>query len=202
VPYLNLWSKLRTENGLFQDHSSFIREDYDFTDAKIRTNFPLDKIMMLDASVLVSLAEVSVTVAGFTGVVVVIGSRSAGKWTSVDDVRFWSLMLNSLTPIALSLLPLLFGPDSYKLLGLVVGGTWFVLLMKQAFSAWNLPGASKRLVMIVTLGSLTVYGAFLTKAAGFTEVPIIQYYLAIILWNITMAFVFFVRLLRGSRVAA
>ena len=158
--------------------------------------------MILDANVLVSLAEVSVTVAGFTGVVVVIGSRSAGKWTPVDDVRFWSLMLNSLTPIALSLLPLVFGPDSYKLLGLIVGGTWFVLLQKQVFSAWSLPGASKRLVVVVALGALTVYGAFVIRAAGFTEGSISQYYLAIILWNLTMAFVFFVRLLRGSRVEA
>jgi hypothetical protein len=157
--------------------------------------------MMLDSNILVSLAEVSVTIAGFTGVVVVIGNRSDGQWAPVDDVRFWSLMLNSLTPIALSLLPLLFGPNSYKILGLLVGGIWAGLLIKQAFAAFRIPAASTRLAVFIVLGTLIVYGAFIASAVGFAEGPISQYYLAIIFYSIAMAFVFFVRLLRSSRVA-
>jgi hypothetical protein len=60
----------------------------------------------LDNDTLVALAEVSVGLTGFIGFVTVLGSRSQGEWSPLDNIRFWSLMLSSLTPIALGLIRL------------------------------------------------------------------------------------------------
>jgi hypothetical protein len=155
--------------------------------------------MTLDAYILLSLAEVCVAFMGFIGIVVVLGGRSKGEWTPVDDVRFWTLMLNCLTPIALALLPLIFGAESYKVIGLIVGGTWVVLLFHQAISATRIPEASTKLAIFVMITTIIVYGTFAVSALWISNAPIHQLYLSIILWNLTLAIIFFVRLLRSER---
>ena len=56
--------------------------------------------------VLVGLTEIAVALAGFTGVVVVFGSRSAGSWLQGDRLRLGFLLEASLTAGGFSLLAL------------------------------------------------------------------------------------------------
>ena len=55
---------------------------------------------------LVGLTEIAVALAGFTGVVVVFGSRSAGSWLPGDRLRLAFLLEASLTAGGFSLLAL------------------------------------------------------------------------------------------------
>ena len=158
--------------------------------------------MVLEPDILVSLAEVSVAFTGFIGIVVVLGGGPDREWKPVEDARFWTLMLNTLTPIALALLPLRFGPESYTLIGLLVGGTWAILCIWQAVSAMKVPDANVSLAVFIITTSASVYGVFVASAMTWIELSVEQCYLAIILWNITMAVIFFVRLLRSSRAVA
>jgi hypothetical protein len=57
-------------------------------------------------SLLLSLAEVSVALTGFAGVVVFLGRRAAGDWTEADQVRFASMVEFGLIALLFSLLPL------------------------------------------------------------------------------------------------
>jgi len=56
--------------------------------------------------VLVGLTEIAVALAGFTGVVVVFGSRSAGSWLPGDRLRMGFLLEASLTAGGFALLAL------------------------------------------------------------------------------------------------
>ncbi len=158
--------------------------------------------MVLGPNLLIGLAEVCVAFTGFIGIVVVLSSSGKGEWTHIDDLRFWTLMLNSLTPLALALLPLLFGPDSFRSIGLIVGGIWLVLLSAQAISALRYPGASSGLGAFVVVTAVIAYGIFVASATGISGAPLHQCYLGMILWNLTVAVVFFVRLLRSTRTIA
>jgi len=56
---------------------------------------------------LIGIAEIAIALAGFTGVVVVFGSRSAGTWHPGDRLRLGFLLEASLTAAGFSLLALL-----------------------------------------------------------------------------------------------
>lgn len=62
---------------------------------------------MEEAETLRTIAEVAIAIAGFTGVVVVFGSRARGDWTRVEANRLWLLLAQALIPALLSFLPLL-----------------------------------------------------------------------------------------------
>jgi hypothetical protein len=55
--------------------------------------------------VFVALAEIGVAIAGFSGIVAVVGARSAGQWTPDDRLRLAFLLVCSLTVVFFSLLP-------------------------------------------------------------------------------------------------
>lgn len=59
------------------------------------------------AEILIGITEVAVALAGFTGVVVVFGSRSEGNWHAGDRLRLGFLLEASLTAGAFSLLALI-----------------------------------------------------------------------------------------------
>jgi len=58
--------------------------------------------------ILVGIAEIAVALAGFTGVVVALGSRSRGSWHPGDWLRLYFLLESSLTAGGFALLTLLF----------------------------------------------------------------------------------------------
>ncbi len=57
------------------------------------------------SDVFLTIAEVSVAFAGFSGVVAVFGRRDPGRWPLTDRYRFYSLVETSLVAAFLSLVP-------------------------------------------------------------------------------------------------
>ena len=55
-----------------------------------------------------SLSEVAVALAGFTGIVAVLGQRAGGQWSPLEWLRLRMLLETSLAVVFLSLLPELF----------------------------------------------------------------------------------------------
>jgi hypothetical protein len=54
---------------------------------------------------LIALAQIGVAIAGFSGIVAVVGARSAGQWRPDDRLRLAFLLVCSLTVVFFSLLP-------------------------------------------------------------------------------------------------
>jgi len=46
--------------------------------------------------------ETSITIAGFSGIVIVLGRRAAGDWSPRDRIQLRALLISSITPIAIS----------------------------------------------------------------------------------------------------
>jgi hypothetical protein len=155
--------------------------------------------MLLTNAVLLSLSEVCATFTGFIGIVVVLGRRAEGSWNAIDDIRFRALITSSVTPVALSLLPILFGPNSFVAIGLIVGGASFSYMTKQALRAFLHPEGNTKLASIVTFLSIVVMLIFIGSIYGFVPMSIHQSYLGIILFNLAISVIFFVRLIKISR---
>ena len=154
--------------------------------------------MLLNNAVLLSLAEVCATFTGFIGMVVVLGRRAEGAWNVIDDIRFRALITSSITPVALSLLPILLGPDSFVAIGLIVGGMSHVYMAKQAVRAMLHPGGNTRLAFVVTILSIVVMLIFIASTYGLVPISIHQSYLTIILFDLAISVIFFVRLIKIS----
>lgn len=89
------------------------------------------------AGVLVGLTEIAVALAGFTGVVVVFGSRSAGTWLPGDRLRMGFMLEASLTAGGFSLLALVLY-SSLKNDGdvwAIVSGFWALYMVYSLYSS-------------------------------------------------------------------
>ena len=62
---------------------------------------------MDEAETLRTIAEIGIALAGFTGVVVVLGRRSRGDWSSLETLRLYILLATSLAAVFLSFVPIL-----------------------------------------------------------------------------------------------
>ena len=54
-----------------------------------------------------TIAQVAITLIGFSGIVVVFGERTASRWTSDEAQRFYVLIAGPLTALACSFVPIL-----------------------------------------------------------------------------------------------
>ncbi len=61
---------------------------------------------MSESDILQTFAEVGVAMAGFTGVVFVLGNRATGEWSRVEKLWFHILLSSSAHVVAFALLPL------------------------------------------------------------------------------------------------
>jgi len=156
--------------------------------------------MLLDNNLLLSLAQVCGSFTGFIGIVVVLGRRSSGEWKAADDVRFRTLITSSLAPFALTLFPVLFGPNSFAAIGLSVGGIAMVLIIKDSFLAIRLPEGNTRLAVVIATMTVLVFGNLILCVLGVVPVALHKSYLALILWNLSVSVLFFIRLLRSTRI--
>jgi len=57
---------------------------------------------MEPADLLSLVVEVSITITGFSGIVIVLGRRSLGEWSPRDRVQLRALLVSSITPTAFS----------------------------------------------------------------------------------------------------
>ena len=60
---------------------------------------------MPEEGILIGIAEISIALTGFAGVVVVLGRRASGPWPEVDQFRLRSLIENGLIALLAALLP-------------------------------------------------------------------------------------------------
>lgn len=158
--------------------------------------------------VFLTIAEVSVAFAGFSGVVAVFRRRSIGEWRSGDILRFWQMMEVSLSGVVFSLLPFVF---HYS--GLSAAATWAacsallafvssVQMGRAVFRTVKAAGSDGSIslrftglflligVVIVLLQVGNVLGIVFNRAVG----P----YLVGVFWQLSLACVLFWRLLKFS----
>ncbi len=89
---------------------------------------------------LVGLAEIAVALAGFTGVVVVFGSRSAGSWLPGDRLRLVFLLEASLTAGGFGLLALVLysSVQNAQSAWAIVSGLWALYMVYSLYTSRRL----------------------------------------------------------------
>ena len=156
---------------------------------------------MENEHLLLTAAEVAIALAGFTGIVVVFGSRD-GRWTVVDMVRMKAALGASFGSAFLAFLPStihLFGIEGALLwrissgLALVyIGGVivWQLTQWKELTdSDWEVLNERGRLIMGVTVFGSVAASLANVLGAG-TEPSLKLYFLGLILYMVTAAYLF------------
>ena len=91
---------------------------------------------MDQSEVLIGIAEIATALAGFTGVVVVFGSRSDGNWHPGDRLRLNFLLEASLTAGGFALLALIFlGTIEANLAWAATSASWAVFMPLSLYSS-------------------------------------------------------------------
>ncbi len=166
---------------------------------------------MEGAEILQLLAELAVGVLGFSGVVAVLGRRSAGEWSPVDRARFFGLVWFTALILASSLIPFLLhhggiaGPPLWGWCSAIAAAAWTLMLAASVFGVGSLgffspsrPGVSK-LASLYVFPSMFVTPLLLALnalAIGFdrTFAP----YLAALLLAFGSPIILFIRLLYSA----
>ncbi|SDK58173.1 hypothetical protein [Microbulbifer yueqingensis] len=158
-----------------------------------------------DASVLEMLAQVSVTLAGFIGVVLVFLHGGRGSWTQGERNTIFHLLFTSLTALGLSIAPLViqaaFGERlvwrvCMPMLGLVHIGGALRASVEFLRGVIAMPTA---VVLLVAVGSITIIALSLLVTLGYLSHLAFFTYLLGISWPLLVAVCAFVSLLfRGK----
>jgi hypothetical protein len=138
--------------------------------------------------VLLTTAELSFALAGFSGVVIIFIRRADTPWNTLDLLRFWTLMGYAAGALLFSLLPLPFlsfglAPDSLwgpasAVQGLFMAGAAITHLWPLSLSR---PG-SWLIFVAVTLGSSLSAVILLLNAAGLVFQQSFSAYLIGVIW--------------------
>ena len=116
---------------------------------------------MEGAEILQLLAELAVGVLGFSGVVAVLGRRSAGEWSPVDRSRFFGLVWMTTLVLVSSLIPFLLhhggiaGPPLWGWCSAIAAAAWTLVYAVGLFAGsvrWHnpsRPGVSKLAALYV-----------------------------------------------------
>jgi hypothetical protein len=162
---------------------------------------------MSEESLLFALAEVSIALTGFSGVVVFLGRRASGQWSESDQTRFWSLIESGLMALLMSLLPFAVRQldSSTTMLWSVCSGVaavpaviGFVAWLRRARRAMlaSDPEASPLLGIVAMTGWTAAIVALLLNAVGIGFHSSFGPYLMAIYWYLFLASLLFLRLLR------
>jgi hypothetical protein len=89
------------------------------------------------SEVLVGLTEIAVALAGFTGVVVVFGSRNAGAWLPGDRLRMGFMLEASLTAGGFSLLALVLFSSMHNARNAwaIASGLWAIYMVYSLYKS-------------------------------------------------------------------
>jgi hypothetical protein len=165
---------------------------------------------MQAADFLLSVAEISVAFAGFSGIVAVIGRRATGEWSTGDVLRFWQMIEVSLLALIFSLVPFGFHylglsesdvwAASSGLLALASGLQTLRSLVRNLRAAGS--DASLSLLFSATffLIAAVVIVVLVLNALGIIFQRAVGPYLIGIFWQLLLACVLFWRLLKYSGV--
>jgi hypothetical protein len=165
---------------------------------------------MEHAGILQSLAELSVGVLGFSGVVAVLGRRSAGEWTVVDRVRFFAMVRLTVSVLVLAVLPFPFHSAGLtdaltwawcsSIAALVVVLNFVVAYFDGGLSraAYVGPATSKGAIVYTFTSPIAALILFVMNATGIGLERSFTPYLVGILLVFGAPIVLFVRLLRTA----
>jgi hypothetical protein len=155
---------------------------------------------MNPADLLATLAQLGVALAGFSGIVVVLGARASGEWSTRERQLLSALLATSGGVILWSLLPLLLlaaglaDPSVW----LLSSASWFVtqlaILFIRARQFARDPGAEgweRRFLILAFVGGVTVLVLQLVNLWLRASWP----HLTAVTWHLMLSFLVFVRLL-------
>ena len=159
---------------------------------------------MDQSEVLIGIAEIATALAGFTGVVVVFGSRSEGNWHPGDRLRLNFLLEASLTAGGFALLALiLFGTVDPQLAWAASSAAWALFMPISLYSSakrireslmshGDVDRVANRLVFVVFASLVAVQVANVIVWQQFTPL------LAALSVNLAGAAMQFARLIRSA----
>jgi hypothetical protein len=163
----------------------------------------LGRLTSLDQTdVLLTLGEISVTFAGFAGVIILFLRRDAGRWVAADVTRFATMLACSLGALVFSLLPLPFisaavpEPTAWGTCSVVLAaflasiagiGVWGnIFFGRGTFNPY--------LTTLVVGGSFAAAAVLLLNVIGVGFYRGFTGYLIGLIWVVVMAATFFARL--------
>ena len=162
---------------------------------------------MSESDILQTFAEVGVALAGFTGVVFILGNRAAGEWSRAERMWFRILLDSSVIVVFFALLPVVL--ESYLststawrwsagLLG--VGGLGFLAALWPRFWPHRqvFPTTWRRIVMGNFIVGTLQFVSCLLVAAGYLSELQALIYLLVLLNFVGCALVNFAYLLRSG----
>jgi hypothetical protein len=154
-------------------------------------------------------AELSVAVLGFSGVVAVLGRRASGDWAKLDRERFHGMVDCAVLALALSLLPLAFRAASFSeamvwgwgsAIGVIVCALLIVPRVRTLASPsmWSDPAVSKPSLVYGICALIAAPLLLALNAAGIVFAQTSTPYLVACLLVFGFAVILFVRLLRAE----
>jgi hypothetical protein len=154
------------------------------------------------SDLLTTLAQLGVTLAGFSGIVVVLGARAAGQWSSREQQLLTILLGASGSAILWSILPLLLLAAELpeRRVWLVSSGIWCInqaaVLVVRVRGLAQDPDArtqERSWVIFAFLGSIT---ALAIQLANLIWLGVAWPHLTAVVWQLVLSFLVFVRLLK------
>jgi hypothetical protein len=156
------------------------------------------------ADLLTTLAQLGVALAGFSGIVVVLGARATGHWSSRERQLLNILLGTGGSVILWSILPLLLlaAQLSERRVWLISSGSWSIV--QGAVLAVRARGIARdreaqtqerSLVIFALLGGIT---ALILQLTNLVWLGVAWPHLAAVAWQLALSFLVFVRLLRPS----
>lgn len=155
-----------------------------------------------------TIAEVSVAFAGFSGIVAIFGRRSPGRWRTGEILRFWQMIEVSLSAFVFSLLPFVF-----HYAGLSDAATWAacsgllafissVQMARAGFRTVKAVGTDPSIKLGFTIPFL-LFGVVIVllqigNVLGVVFHRELSPYLIGVFWQLSLACVLFWRLLKFS----
>jgi len=151
---------------------------------------------IVDPSLLTTLAEISVALAGFSAIVVSFRQRNSGRWLEADADRFNGMVLHAMMALLFCLLPSvigLFSHDPLRVWG-IASGVLGLQIVGHALIAIRLATTDLRGRTILALGA--VLGVFLVASGmGLSPMTALEAYLLGVLWHVAHSSVLFVWLI-------
>jgi hypothetical protein len=154
------------------------------------------------ADLLTTFAQLGVALAGFSGVVVALGARPTGQWSSREQQLLTILLGTGGGVILWSILPLLLlaAELSERKVWLISSGSWCLaqgaVLVVRARGLARDRDAQTQERGLVTFAFLGGISALAIQLANLIWLAVAWPHLAAVAWQLALSFLVFVRLLR------
>ena len=153
---------------------------------------------------LTTLAQLGVALAGFSGIVVVLGARATGEWSSRERRLLSVLLAASGAVILWSLLPLLLLASQLpeRSVWLLSSGSWVIgqlailaLRARQVAQDRDVRRQERTFLLAAFLGGVT---ALSLQLVNLVWLGVAWPHLAAVTWHLSLSFLVFVRLLQPT----